>query len=128
MTTCEKRILIVEDDRDVREALAEVLDGQGYEAVAAANGAEAIAELRASAPERPCLILLDVMMPVMDGWQFRAATSADPELARIPVVVITAHTDARAAAAKMGAQGFLSKPIDLDALGKMITRFCAPPA
>src|SRR5690242_7123757 len=85
-----RTLLVVEDDADVREALIEVLADHGYFALAAANGREALEILRAEGP-RPSVILLDIMMPVMDGQQFRAAQLEDPELAAIPVIVLSAH-------------------------------------
>jgi CheY-like chemotaxis protein len=80
--------MIVDDDRDIRETLAEVLEDEGFLVVTAANGAEAL-DLLASAP-LPNVILLDLMMPVMDGFEFRVAQKMAAELAPIPVVIITA--------------------------------------
>ena len=83
-----KKILLVEDDDDLRDAVAESLEVEGHRVESAMNGADALAKLNAGA--RPDVILLDLMMPVMDGWQFRAAQLADPKHADIPVIVITA--------------------------------------
>ena len=124
VASCNRTVLVVEDDRDVREAIAEVLADSRYVALHAANGAEALQRLR-SAPVRPCVILLDVMMPTMDGWQFRAEQQRDPSVKDIPVVVLSAHSDAGEAAAKMAAAGYLTKPVALETLLGVVERFCA---
>jgi CheY-like chemotaxis protein len=85
-------ILVVEDDVDVREAYVDVLDHAGYRVDAAVHGLDALEYLRSHQP--PAMILLDLMMPVMDGWQLHGELAADEALARIPVVVITAHREA----------------------------------
>lgn len=108
-------ILIVEDDRDIAETLAEILEYNGYEALTAGNGKEALDKLR-QGDRLPRLILLDLMMPVMDGWQFREAQSGDPALASVPVIIVSAHVRAREAAVQLGAVGWLKKPVDLDTL------------
>jgi CheY-like chemotaxis protein len=120
---CQRTVLIVEDDVDVREAIAEVLSDCDYNALHAANGAEALERLRA-AEVRPCVILLDMMMPTMDGWQFRAVQKSDPAMSDIPVVVLSAHADGREAAMKMQAAAYLSKPISLESLVRQVERFC----
>src|SRR5207248_2059822 len=81
-----RTVMVVEDDADVREAIAEVLSDCEYKPVHAANGAEALHRLR-TAEVRPCVILLDMMMPTMDGWQFRAEQKSDPSVSDIPGVV-----------------------------------------
>jgi CheY-like chemotaxis protein len=116
-------VLVVEDDSDVRQALLEVLQDNDYEPVAAENGEEALARLL-SAAARPCVILLDMMMPVMDGWTFRAAQANDPDFRSIPVVVLTAHASAPRVAKDMDAAGFLRKPVKLDMLLATVQRFC----
>src|SRR5512132_4356371 len=97
----EKRILIVEDDVDVRDALMQVLEFEGYRVTGASNGEEALAALRAGG--RPSLILLDLMMPVMNGSQFRAAQLADRALAAIPVIVLSADAGLEEKASRLGA-------------------------
>src|SRR5262245_34872901 len=82
------RVLIVDDDYDIRATLHEILSDEGYDVASSANGFEALQALRSGTA--PCLILLDLMMPVMDGWQFRAQQLSDPTLASIPVVVLSA--------------------------------------
>jgi CheY-like chemotaxis protein len=117
------RILLVEDDADVRGAVAEVLEEEGYEVVCAGNGEEALAAL--ASPAEPSAILLDLTMPVMDGWTFRRRQRSDPRLATIPTVVISANfpNDARAVGA-LGADAVLSKPFDLDRLVATLDRIC----
>lgn len=115
-----KRILIAEDDPDIREALAQVLENEGYQVSTAADGAQALALLRQG--PKPSLIILDLMMPVMNGWQFREEQLRDPELAKIPVLVITAYTGAEAKAAAAGAAGLLRKPIELQSLLDAVER------
>lgn len=119
------RVLIVEDDLAIREALTEILEDEGYCVAGASNGQEAIQWLRTTAP--PCLILLDLMMPVMNGWQFRAEQKQDPALAPVPVVVISADSDLRTKAASIEAVDFLAKPIELDRLLNTVEQFCSLP-
>jgi CheY-like chemotaxis protein len=109
------RVLVVEDDEDIRESLAQVLRDEGYAVAAAANGREALAQLRSDEP-RPDIILLDLMMPVMDGWQFRVAQQEDPQLAAIPVVILTALSDAKKATATWHGVPCLQKPVHLPQL------------
>ena len=116
-------VLVVEDDANVREVIAETLEGEGYDVISAANGLEALRCLR-GALTPPCLILLDLMMPVMDGWQFRDEQKKDPSIALVPVVVLSAHGDLTTS---IDATGYLSKPIKLDPLLKVIARFCGLP-
>jgi two-component system response regulator MprA len=120
---CERTVLVVEDDGDIREALAQVLEDGHYRAIRAPNGEVALAKLRDVAPV-PCVILLDVMMPVMDGREFLARQQMDAALSRIPVVVLSAHADAARAAVQMKAAGFLKKPIDLSELLRVVEKFC----
>ena len=120
---CERTVLVVEDDQEVRDAIAEVLEDSEYRPLPAANGAEALERLRTATPQ-PCVILLDVMMPTMDGWQFRAAQQSDPAMKDIPVVLLSAHTDVKSAAAQMQVAGFLPKPVAIDKLLQTVERFC----
>lgn len=121
--TCDHVVMIVEDDPDVRESIADVLEDCSYRSLAAANGREALDRLRASS-HKPCVILLDIMMPVMDGWQFRQIQRDDPELGHIPVVVLTAHADIRRVAEHLAAAASLAKPVQLDVLLDTVSRFC----
>jgi CheY-like chemotaxis protein len=107
-------VLVVEDDLEIRESLLEVLEEAGYAAQGAANGRAALTAL-AQGP-KPGLILLDLMMPVLDGAGFREAQLADPEIAHIPVVIISAYHDVPTSARQLGVSRALKKPIDLDQL------------
>ena len=98
-------VLIVEDDEDLREMMAQLLTLEGFQTATVANGQEALAYLHASA--RPEVILLDLMMPVMDGWEFRRRQQADPDLAGVPVIVLSALDQTRAA--KVDAVAFPEK-------------------
>jgi len=115
-------VMVVEDDFDVREAVAIALEDNGYETILASNGREALDELR-RAPRRPFVILLDVMMPVMDGTQFRREQQKDPTIAWIPVVIVTAIGNAAQKAAEMNAASALQKPVGLDDLLRTVERF-----
>ncbi|AKT42254.1 chemotaxis protein CheY [Chondromyces crocatus] len=119
MTGHRKTILVVDDDQDIRDTLTELLVDEGYDVLNAAHGGEALATLRSQT--RPNLILLDLMMPVMDGWQFRAEQSKDPEFADIPVVVVSA-TGKDDKVAKLGAVQLLKKPIRLEELLDAVSR------
>jgi CheY-like chemotaxis protein len=104
-------ILVVDDDLDIREILAETLGERGFDVVAAANGLEAL-ELVQSMPAPPSVILLDLMMPVMDGYTFLERRAESPALASIPVAIITAGH--RVDRARLGNRAFIiPKPIDV---------------
>jgi CheY-like chemotaxis protein len=123
MTAASHSVLIVEDDEDVREAYAAFLEGAGYRVVEAADGHEALRQLRS--PSRTfCLILLDLFMPNMNGWAFRTEQLRDPALATIPVVVISADPRTDQKAAQLGAIAHLQKPIDMDALVTLVDAHC----
>ncbi|AKF09724.1 response regulator [Sandaracinus amylolyticus] len=122
---CDRLVMIVEDDRDVRELLAELVADEGFCTLAAANGREALDLLeQAKVDGLPCVILLDILMPIVDGWQFRAMQENDATLAGIPVVVLSAHADGPTAAQRMRAAGFVRKPVDLDTLLDVIRDHC----
>ncbi len=112
-------VLIVEDDEDLREMMAHLLTLEGFEAATAANGREALEYLQTSRPE---VILLDLMMPVMDGWEFRRQQQADPNLAPVPVIVLSALDQARAS--NVDAAAFLKKPLDFDHLLDLVRAYC----
>lgn len=107
-------ILLVEDDDDVREALADVLRDAGYDVAWAADGAEAIRLLRAGL--RPAAIVLDLMMPVMNGFQFRAEQLSDPDLARIPVILVSADRSLDRDARAMDVAARVTKPAQVEDL------------
>ena len=101
--------------------MAQLLSIEGYSAATVANGREALAYLH-TAP-KPHLILLDLMMPVMDGWEFRRQQQADPDIARVPVIVLSALDPGRAA--KVNAAAFLKKPLDFDRLLQLVRDHCS---
>jgi CheY-like chemotaxis protein len=113
---------VIDDDTDILESIAIVLGGAGYETQTASNGMEALDRVRRA--ERPCLILLDLMMPGMNGWQFRAEQMKDASIAAIPIVVMTGFPAAAENAQSLGAAACLKKPIDLDDLLDTVARFC----
>ncbi len=122
LTGLLSEILIVDDDDDIRDTLMELLQFEGYTAVGAANGKEALARLRQRSVS---VILLDLMMPVMDGFEFRSEQLADPELSAIPVVVVSAGGRSEQAAREMGALGCFRKPLDVAALLSLLRQACA---
>ncbi len=126
MQRTRPRVLVIEDDGDILDVVTLFLEGEGYDVVRARHGLEALERLR-SRPPPPDVILLDLMMPVMDGWQFCHERRRDGRLASIPVVLLTANGEAEKMARKLGAEGALRKPLDLDALLGAVARF-APPA
>jgi CheY-like chemotaxis protein len=118
--------MVVEDDFAVRETLQELLEDEGYGVTPASNGSEALLRLREPG-DAPGLILLDLMMPVMDGWQFRDEMRRDPQLSGIPVVVMSADTGLEQKARELAAAGVLPKPVGLERLLETVRRFCWPP-
>jgi len=116
------KVLVVDDEEPILGMVCEVLADAGYEVLRARNGIEALDQIKRA---RPSLILLDMRMPVMDGWRFAAALSR--EQVAIPVVVMTAAEDARRWAAEIGAEGYLAKPFDLDHLLDVVRRHAEPP-
>ena len=115
-------ILIVDDDPNSRGFLVRLLQSEGYSVLTAGDGEEALAIAK---EQRPCVILLDLMMPVMDGFAFRAAQRRTPELAQTPVIVITAMDTAQVAR-RMGPIPSAFKPIDFDVLLRQISEYCDP--
>ena len=113
-------VLIVEDDADVREFMDVLLSNSGFDTQTAANGAEALQVLR---QQRPCLVLLDLMMPVMDGWTFRAEQLADPAIADVPVVCVTALSEPQQLTERRRAP-CLKKPVEFGALLDEVRRAC----
>jgi len=122
-SSCSQIVLIVDDDRSVAEGLGEVLESEGYEVQTADNGRAALEQLRGGL--RPCAILLDLMMPVMDGWDFRHAQMSDVDLKEIPVVIISAAGfSANTVRAQFGGVEYLTKPFQLGPFVATVRRFC----
>ncbi|HMF39994.1 MAG TPA: response regulator [Polyangia bacterium] len=122
-SSCSQIVLVIDDDRNVAEALMEVLESEGYEVQTADNGRSALNQLRGGL--RPCAILLDLMMPVMDGWDFRHEQMRDADLKEIPVVVISAAGfSADTVRAQFGGVEYLTKPFELTSFVTTVRRFC----
>lgn len=117
-----KSILIVEDDEDVRESLADLLTLRGYHVIAAVNGREALDRLEAGL--RPCLIVLDLMLPVMSGWEFRRRQLANDHWAGIPTILLSGIDHLARETQRLRAVGFLPKPIDVQSLYNTVAHFC----
>ncbi|PYQ72675.1 MAG: response regulator [Acidobacteria bacterium] len=127
-TTPAGNVLIVEDDPDVREMLSTLLSTEGFHAVAAEDGLEALHLLRAvrhRAPEVPCLVLLDLKMPRLGGDEFRRAQLGDPTVASVPVAVMSGAVDLEQRAQDLGAVATVAKPINIDRLMDVVRRYCA---
>ena len=116
-------ILLIEDDDSIREITQELLESEGYGVSSAANGQAALDVLSQMDP-LPCLILLDLMMPVMDGWQFMEKKRLDPRLNAIPVVAFSALEERKISAAKT--DDVIRKPINPDVMIKVIEKYCTP--
>lgn len=112
-------VLVVDDDYDIRDTMSEILSEHGYGVASAANGQEALEWLRENGA--PALVLLDWMMPICDGACFREKQLADPELAKIPVVLISAAPQVDRIARDM--EGYLKKPVNLSSLLDAVSRF-----
>lgn len=117
-------ILVVDDDADIREALSQALEAEGYRVSVAVNGRDAWEQLHSGSS--PALVLLDLMMPIMNGAEFLAALRADSALRSLPVILVSAH-ESTAAAHAHESQCYLAKPVDLDTLMNAVARYCAPP-
>jgi CheY-like chemotaxis protein len=107
------RVMVVDDDEELREVLCEALVEEGYEAIEAGDGEQALAKLKQQSAD---IILLDLMMPKMNGWELRAAMNRDPALATIPVVVMTAAASYLNGRDELAADAYLHKPVALSAL------------
>jgi CheY-like chemotaxis protein len=123
MQTDAGMVMVVEDDEDIRISLKELLEDDGYNTLLAANGREALDYLEQGT--KPCLIFLDLMMPVMDGWQFRREQQKNESLKKIPVAVITAAGES--AAASVQAQKVILKPLDIDEVLAVVRKYCSDP-
>lgn len=118
MTDCKHRVVVVDDDEDIRETLNELLTDQGYVVALAGNGSEALALLEGV--DEPCMMLVDLTMPVMDGWELLRRLGQGQHAARFPIYVSTSSPE-RAPA------GFpvLQKPVDVADLLQLVKRHCA---
>jgi CheY-like chemotaxis protein len=120
-STAGADVLVIDDDRDIRETLQEILEGEGYRVATARNGAEGLTSARQL---RPCMILLDLFMPVMDGTEFRREQLADAALAEIPVVIVSAAAGLEERIAELRVAAHLEKPLDVEVLFDTVARYC----
>lgn len=123
-------VMVVDDDQAIREVMEELFVDEGYDVVTAANGEEALSVLRANS-KHPGVILLDLNMPIMTGWEFRNVQRQDPKLASIPVVVFSADRGLLNSANQLDAAAYLAKPLDivtlLDTVEHCVSRGGRPP-
>lgn len=115
-----KDVLVVEDEAYLCDLVADVLESEGHEARTASNGLEALERVR---ERKPQLILLDLMMPVMDGWEFIRSLRLNPDWDDIPVVVVTAVYDIKRTQQETGAVAVVTKPFDIDQISEVVARF-----
>jgi two-component system response regulator CpxR len=116
------RVLVVEDHEDTRESLTLLLQAKGYSVDSAPDGREALQKLRRGGA--PYLVLLDLRMPVMSGWQLRKELLADEALASLPVIVLSGEDDLAASAGALDVAAHLQKPIQLDTLYQLLEKYC----
>ncbi len=114
-------VMVVDDDEDIREIISIILAARGIDTVLAGDGVEALEQVRANGP--PALILLDLMMPRMDGKELVRELRSDPETAATPIVVMSGNAEARTTAAAIGDCGWLPKPVGLEELLAVVHRF-----
>jgi CheY-like chemotaxis protein len=112
-------VLVVDDDEDLRTIIQDVLEDQGFAVATAANGREAL-DMLLRGEAAPALILLDLTMPVMDGWAFRREQRQVPRLAQIPVVLFSGDPDVDDAALSLNAAATMTKPLRLDGLVTLV--------
>lgn len=116
-----KRILVVEDDTSIRELLVELLESEGYVVASAVNGLEGLKYLQSN--QNPNLILIDLMMPVMDGYSFRTEQLKNPTWSKIPTIVMSAEANAKEKMKNFSITAFLSKPVELETILKTVAQF-----
>jgi len=120
MVSIEDVVLLLEDDDEARTLLGDLLESEGYKVVSFSNGAEALKYLEHA--ELPCLVVLDLRMPVMDGAQFHAIMLKDPRLSKVPAIVVTAFDPS--AAANLAVKRVLKKPVNVESLLRVIRQYC----
>ena len=121
-TTHHHQVLVVEDDPDCREAVKALLESEGYNVTTAGDGEQALDRVRQQVDL--CAIVLDLMLPVRDGWWFRAQQLRDPDLAMVPVVVMSGAGQVDHAAQQLGVQDYIAKPVEPERLCTILARNC----
>lgn len=116
-------ILVIDDDKEIRESLADVLSDEGYTVVLAENGQEGL-DFLTTTDHLPSLVFLDLMMPVLDGQEFRKRQMRNPDLSNIPTILFSANGQLDKRALDIGMTDFLKKPIDLDELLAVAAKYC----
>jgi CheY-like chemotaxis protein len=122
-TQNKKLIFVVEDSPDIQGLVKLLYEGEGYQVETGSNGDEAMTKLR-NLPDLPSFILLDLMMPGMDGYQFRKLQETDADLAEVPIIVMTAEANAETKAISLGAKGYIKKPVDIKDLLMLSDQYC----
>ena len=117
-----KHVLIIDDDRGICEMLELLLEDEGYKTQTAYNGMDAL--MRLQTETKPCIILLDLNMPIMTGWEFRHEQKKDPDLAKIPVAIISADRSLQQQPLSIDAIGYFRKPVDVDRLLGLLDEVC----
>lgn len=120
-----KKVLVIEDDPDIRKNMQLLLELEGYEVLSATNGLEAWELLQATS-DLPSAILLDLMMPIMDGFEFREKQKQDPRLAAIPVAIMTADGRIEEKQIRCSAKAALKKPADIDSILSLVNEMSSP--
>ena len=118
-------VLLIEDHAETREGFRTVLEQHGYAVECAANGREALAKLYGGL--RPCIIVMDLMMPVMNGFEFRSEQLRDAELAGIPLIAYSAATDPKVTARHLDAVAYVEKPIEVERILALVDQHCREP-
>jgi CheY-like chemotaxis protein len=119
----QRTVVVVDDDPAILDLVEMVLDEEGYQVRTASNGREALDLLKT---QQPSIVLLDLMMPVMDGWSFCRLVKDDVETSNLPIIVMSADRHLSQKADDVRADGFLTKPFDIDKLLDMVARYSAP--
>lgn len=115
-----KHVLIIDDERDIRETLQELLESEGHHITLASNGQDALNLLHSPSEEKFDLILLDLMMPVMSGIDFRLEQQKDPQLRQIPTYLMSASRNTQKVSSELELSGFINKPIEINELFSVI--------
>jgi len=123
--TARARVLVVDDDDAIRETLRAILEEEGYPVVTARDGQQALAHLTSTPP--PGLCILDLVMPVMNGWELCAELARQPALARVPVLLVSASSHLEPPPAGLATVHLVRKPISFDRLLELVERYCSPP-